>query len=270
MEGRNMIKELISTTTFTHQEQAVVTYILENPKCLLHDNAKELAKKTYVSSPTIIRLVKKLGFKGYLDFQHTYIQEYMMHENNKTQTITKESSIDDIISTLPEIYKQVFLETQHIMHKESFVRTINYMLQAKQIDFYANDNNFSQVQSACLKLTSLGIRAQAFNTISQSYVDTFQPQDVLSFVVSHSGKNQTMVDAAYYLRKKRTRVIAITGKFDPTLELICNESLYIDVSDHNAPENIILYGLSIYYIIDILVIALAAKKNKLIYRKRHQ
>ncbi|MCI9048819.1 MAG: MurR/RpiR family transcriptional regulator [Coprobacillus sp.] len=257
-----MINELFLTTKLTPQEQAVASYIQNNPHCILKYNAKELAQKSYVSSPTIIRLVKKLGFKGYLDFQNTYIQEYMMYEDNKFERLNKDSHINDIIQILPKIYKHVFLETQHMIRKESFVRTINYMLQAKQIDFYANDNNFSQIQSACLKLNTLGIRAQAFNTINQGYVDSFQPQDVLSFVVSHSGKNQTMVDVAYYLRKKRVRVIAITGKIDPTLELICNESLYIDSSSHHAPSNIMLYGLSIHYVIDILVTALAIRKVK--------
>lgn len=257
-----MIKELFLTTKLTPQEQAVALYIQNNPSCILKYNAKELAQKSYVSSPTIIRLVKKLGFKGYLDFQNTYIQEYMMYEDNKLERLNKDSTIDDIIQILPQIYKHVFLETQHMIRKESFVRTINYMLQAKQIDFYANDNNFSQVQSACLKLNTLGIRAQAFNTINHSYVESFRPQDVLSFVVSHSGKNQTMVDVAYYLRKKRVRVIAITGKLDPTLELICNESLYIDSSLHHAPGNIMLYGLSIHYIIDILVTSLAIRKGE--------
>ncbi len=197
-----MIKELFETITLTPQEKNVVQYIQEHPECLLNINAKELAKLTYVSSPTIIRLSKKLGFTGYHDFQLTYVQEYMLHQKNLSSRLTKESSIDDVIQILPQIYDQVFHETKNMIQKEAFVRTINYMLQAKQIDFYANDNNYSEVQSACLKLNTLGIRAQAFNTLSQHYVDTFQPQDVLSFVVSHSGKNQTMVDAAYYLRKK--------------------------------------------------------------------
>lgn len=255
-----MISELFSTVKLTTQEQAVVTYIRNNPKCILEYNAKKLAEKSYVSSPTVIRLVKKLGFKGYLDFQNTYIQEYMMYEDNKYDRLNKDSHIDDIIQILPKIYSHVFLETQHMIRKETLVRTINYMLQAKQIDFYANDNNFSQIQSACLKLNTLGIRAQAFNTINQDYVDSFCPQDVLSFVVSHSGKNQTMVNVAYQLIKKRVRVIAITGKLDPTLKLICNESLYIDSSLHHAPTNMMLYGLSIHYIIDILVTALAIRK----------
>lgn len=256
-----MIKELFETTPLTSKENTIVNYIQKNPDALLNYNAKELSRLIKVSSPTIIRFVKKLGFKGFHDFQICYIQEYMLQiQQTKSLKLNKESSINDVIKTLPHIYHHVLHETQNMIRQESFVRTINYMLQAKHIDFYANDNNYSEIQSACLKLNMIGFHAQAFNTLNQHYVDTIKPNDILSFVVSHSGKNKTMVEAAYELRKKRSRVIAITGVIDPTLQLICNESLFIDSSSHNLPSNIMFYGLSIHYILDILVTALTIKK----------
>lgn len=258
-----MIKELLEMNTFTQSEKTIIEYIETHPECINHYNAKELSQLMHVSSPTIIRFVKKLGFKGYLDFQKAYIQESILNEKMNDIQISSQSNIDDIINILPLIYENIFYQTQKNIKKEPFVRTINYMLQADQIDFYANDNNYSEVQSACLKLNTLGIRAQAFNTLSQQYADSINPQKVLSFVVSHTGKNQTMVNAAYYLRKKRARVIAITGKLDPTLELICNESLYIDSSSHQLASGMMLYGLSIHYILDILIASIIVKKGKI-------
>lgn len=257
-----MIQDLIQRKRLTPQEEAIVEYIQQHPDCVPHHNAKELAQLMYVSPPTIIRFVKKLGFKGYSDFQITYIQEHMMFNQTKDHRLDENSSIQDIIEVLPDIYYHVFLETKKLTKKESFVRTVNYMLQAKQIDFYANDNNYSEVQSACLKLSTIGIRAQAFNTVNTAYLDAINPSETLAFVVSHSGNNQTMVDAAYALRKKRIRVIGITGKMSPTLELTCNESLYIDSYQHHLPFGIMLYALSIHYIIDVLFIALSFKKSK--------
>lgn len=263
-KGReNMIKEKLQTIHLTSQEKQLVDYIQKHPQCVLDYTAKELSLLTSVSSPTIVRFTQKLDFKGYPDFQLAYAKEYSTSQNTTNIQLDNQSSIPQIISTLPLIYENVFKQTQNMIKKEAFVRTINYILQAKQIDFYANDNNYSEVQSACLKLNSLGFRAQTFNTINQEYVNTISSQDVLAFVVSHSGKNQTMVDAAYYLRKKRVRVIAITGMSDPTLSLICNESLYIDASMHQLPSSIMLYGLSIHYILDILITILMAKKEKL-------
>lgn len=256
-----MIHDLLKTIDFTHQEETIVQYIQNNPEAILDYNAKELSKLIYVSSPTIIRFTQKLGFKGYQDFQLTYVKEYMLLKQNHNISLDKKSTIGDVITSIPSIYSQVIDETKHMIQKETYVRTINYMLQAKQIDFYANDNNYSQVQSACLKLTSLGIRAQAYNTINHKYIDSIAPQDVLSFVVSHTGKNKTMVDAAYELRKKRVRVIAITGPIDPTLKLICNESLYIYCSTNESIKEMFSYGISLNYILDILVMGVALKKK---------
>lgn len=257
-----MIEKLLHNIHLTPHEKSIVEYIKQHPKCILHHNAKELSELMYVSSPTIIRFVKKLGFKGYIDFQLTYSQEYTLHQQNQSHFLTAESSINEILETLPSIYQDVFSETQKLTHKEAFVRTINYMLHAKQIDFYANDNNYSEVQSVCLKLNAIGIRAQAFNALNSTYIETIHSQDVLSFVVSHSGQNTTMVDIAYFLRKKRMRVIAITGKTNSTLSLICNESLYIDSSSHQMPHIMTLYGLSIHYVLDVLMTSLIFKKLK--------
>lgn len=111
-----------------------------------------------------------------------------MYDQMKNIRIDSKSSIRDVIETLPAIYDHVFKETRKLTRFESFVRTINYMLQAKQIDFYANDNNYSEVQSACLKLNTIGIKAQCFNTLNTAYIDNIDPRDILAFVVSHSGK----------------------------------------------------------------------------------
>ena len=136
------------------------------------------------------------------------------------------------------------------------------MLQAKQIDFYANDNNYSEAQTIALKLNSIGIRAQVFNTINTVYLEHINPQETLAFVVSHSGSNKTMVDAAYALRKKRIRVIGLTGRLSQDLELVCNENLYIDAYRHHLPHSIMLYGLSIHFIFDVLYTSLYFKKIK--------
>ncbi len=256
-----MIKELLNTVHLTPQEQAIVDYIHQHPECIINYNAKELAELIYVSSPTVIRLAQKLGFQGYLDFKIAYTKEYSIENNQQHLSLTSQSSVSDIMETLPDTYYQLFLNTKNLTKKDAFIRTLNYMQNAKQIDFYANDNNYSEIQSACLKLNAIGIRAQAFNTLNTDYVNIIDPQEVLSFVVSHSGQNKIIMDAAYALRKKRAKVIAITGMTHQDLSLICNESLYIDTDLHNLPYGIMMYGLSIHYILDVLITSFILKKK---------
>lgn len=254
-----MIRDLFHSMQFTQLEYQIINYILDHPDCVIRYNAKELSSLCFVSSPTIIRFVKKLGFKGYNDFQVTYTQEYTLNKRTEKLTISQNHLIDDIAEILPGIYEQIYLETKQMINKDTFNRVINYMMQAKQIDFYANDNNFSEIQSAALKLNTLGFRAQAFNALNQTYVYKSNPNDTLSFVVSHTGRNAAMSDIAYALRKNRFRVIAITGKETPTLELICNEALY--TCSYDEYREILPYSISMRYLLDILIMALSLKKG---------
>lgn len=256
-----MIKDLFNSMIFTNLEQQLINYIKNNPECILRYNAKELSQQCFISSPTIIRFVKKLGFKGYNDFQVQYTQEMTLEKRIKSLSINEVFPLDDVIDILPSIYEQIYLETKQMINKDTFNRVINYLMQAKQIDFYANDNNFSEIQSAALKLNTLGFRAQAFNALNETYVNKSDPKDTLSFVVSHTGRNAAMSDIAYALRKKRFRVVAITGKSNPTLEIICNEALY--TCSYDDYRQIMPYSISMRYLLDTLILTLSYKIGNL-------
>ncbi|NUU78632.1 MurR/RpiR family transcriptional regulator [Paenibacillus xylanilyticus] len=53
-----------------------VDYILSNPEVVFDSTAHELAQATYTSLLTIVRLCKKLGTKGYPDFQLKLALDY--------------------------------------------------------------------------------------------------------------------------------------------------------------------------------------------------
>lgn len=255
-----MIVEKIKNYSFTNQEQALATYILENPECLLEHNAKELAKITYTSSSTIVRFAKKLGFSGYPSLQLQYTKEYSIKNQHQNYTVTKDTPIKEVVDVVENLYQYVIQETKQMISKDALVRIVNYMLQAKKIDFYASDINYSRVQSMCIKLSTINVQAQAYNALNESYIESINPKECLSFVVSHSGKNNSMIDIAYKLRKRKITTIALTSSIEQSLSLVCNESLYMFSS--NDPLHAIQYGLSLEYLLDILYTCLVSKKKR--------
>lgn len=58
-----------SFTTFTRAERQLANHILGNYPVAALGSITALAKAADVSTPTVVRLVQKLGFKGYPDFQ---------------------------------------------------------------------------------------------------------------------------------------------------------------------------------------------------------
>ena len=83
-----IIDKMCALKNLTSQEKAVVEYILDNPKDLLDMNVSELAKASYTSSSTVIRLCKKLEVKGFADLKFIYASEFpeMMKQREMVKT----------------------------------------------------------------------------------------------------------------------------------------------------------------------------------------
>lgn len=121
----------------------------------------------------------------------------------------------------------------------------------KKVDFYASDINFSKAQLYCIRLNSLGINAQAFNTINKNYLRTVNVNETVSFVITHSGSNQHLIDIADTLKNVGIRVIGISGQFHNKFCSHCDENIYL-YTENEAPAHTIYYGLSLEYIFDII------------------
>ena len=71
----SLFQKLKESQKFTHNEQAVIDFILNNPQEVINLSVDELAKVTYTSPSCIVRLTKKLGVKGYSDFKIKFASE---------------------------------------------------------------------------------------------------------------------------------------------------------------------------------------------------
>lgn len=256
-----ILEKIKNQKNLTTQEREIVSYIVAHPESVFEMNAKQLAEALYVSSPTIIRFCKKIGFKGYPDFQLSFIKENVARKHYEENAENKEVDASNAPEIMEELYQYVVKETKQLIDQQSFSRIVTSMVKAKRIDFYASDINYPKIQQMCLNLNTLDIQAQAFNTLNQHYLNRMDPKDCVSVVVSHSGNNPTMIKTAYALRKHNVTTIAITSSSERTLELVCNESLYLFYTGDKFLS--LQYGLSLGYLLDILYACIFEKKHKL-------
>lgn len=255
-----IIQQLQKGTTFTNQEKSIVHFILNNPNYILDKTAKDLAKVTFTSSATINRLCKKLGYISFHEFQLQYVSEYAQSKESAQTKLDINASNLEVSATVEGIYKETVRHTQEMIKKDSLNRIINRLVHSKRIDFYANDTNFMRIQGLCLKLSSLGINTQTFNTYNEFYIDTLAPGDSIAIIISHTGKNSVMIDAARELRRKNVYTVALTSNVDRKLELLCNDSLYIYSGSYELTS--LQYGVSVDFLLDVIYTCLVARKRK--------
>ncbi len=254
-----IIDRLQKERYFTGRDTSISRYILANKEEVLSLSAHELAQKAYVSPSSVIRFAQKLGYKGYIDFQREYNYEYGLRIQ-KDQKITEVQKDESCADTLENIYKNSITITRDLLDEEKLRKVVRWISQYKKIDFYASNQNFLICQEYCFKLMALNIKAQAFNDIHQDYLNDISRRDTLCVLISHTGKNPTILNLAKTLKNENFKTIAITNNIDNSLEVLCDISLYTYSS--SGITNRIEKLISLQFILDVLYLSIIRSKEK--------
>lgn len=137
-----ILERLKSGEGFTHQEKAVAGYILDQIESIQSMSSEELAKASYTSKATVVRLCKKIGVAGYQELKLQLVSE--MVENIRvnqllaSEPINEKSHYQDILDTLPKLYDKAISETRLCMDKNVMIRVFNRIKSADRIFIYGN------------------------------------------------------------------------------------------------------------------------------------
>ncbi|WP_434756653.1 MurR/RpiR family transcriptional regulator [Paenibacillus amylolyticus] len=255
----NLLQKLKYASPLTAQEKHIVDYILSNPEVVFDSTAHELAQHTYTSSSTIVRLCKKLGTKGYPDFQLKLALEYQ-HPSSALQTLdhapTEQGNVLEAMDSVPYLYQQALNDTRRMLNAPVLLRIAKWVKESGRIDIYGSDMNYYLAQQACAKWNELGISAIAHNSPNMHYLNTMNSTSLtLSFVISHTGENQAMIEAARVLCNKQMNVIAVTGNNRSTLSKHCVETLLAYGYNDQLRLSKMTSMVSVLYLFDMLYMA---------------
>lgn len=265
-----IVDKMQNLNEFTVQEQAVIDYIIKNPKDLLEMSVAELAEASYTSASTIVRLCKKLGTKGYADLKFIYASEYpemmKLKESLKQRPYNKNTEIDDIIHTMPLIYSKAIDYTRSMLDRNTIVRVIDFMKQAKVIDVYGDGINYEVAKMFCYKLEEIGVMANAYTSIHWNHCEMLGIEKIpcYSILISHTGKNPSVYDAAKRLKKSGIPTLSISGNCDQRLAKLTDDHIHIMTSENTLEFSNVIFTMSTQYILDIIVSALLVHRYDIV------
>ena len=198
--------------SFSKAEQRVADTIIANPQEVIYASIAELAERSSVSDPTVVRACKKLGFNGYQDLKITMARELV----NPLQAIHEEIKADDDVST---VIGKVFQSTVNALNftrdtlrPDDISQTVEAILIARKILIVGMGNSHAISLDLQHKLMRLGINAQSFSdphmaTIALSYMD----QQDLIFCISHSGSSREVVDLAIQAKQNGVKIVSVSN-----------------------------------------------------------
>ena len=137
-----LIEQIVESVKLSDAQQSVIDYILKERGNIKNQTIKEIAKVTYTSTGTIIRLAKKLGYHGFEDFKEDFLKEvhYMdTHFQNidPNYPFTSQDNMQKISSKVTALAQETLSDTLSLIEHDSLQKAIRLLRNAKHIHLAA-------------------------------------------------------------------------------------------------------------------------------------
>lgn len=260
-----LLEKLQEQKNFTAHEKDVADYILSHLDQISELSTAELAKASFTSKATVVRLSQKLGLNGFQNLRISLTaeinQKKRIDQLLANEPVTGKSTYDDIVKTIPMLYDKAVTNTRLSLDKNSMNRINQVLQRAECIDIYGTGISYILAQSAAFKISTLGLECSAYESINAHYLAARKNRKNIAFLISLTGSNHTVIRMARYLRETtETYVVGIAGPYHTELGEWCHEIVEIPNRDALLSLDVITSFSGATYILDIFFALLLAKR----------
>ncbi len=220
-------------------DDQIIEYIKANKKEVTNLSIQKLAQRFFTVPNTIIRLSKKLGYKGFSELK-----------------VSLRLELDNQPTNLMHISENI-KKTHEIMDMNTIDKIARKFYESNNILFYGAGNSISFCEMMVNNLKCVGKKAEFFyHRHDMMYsAENIKAKDLV-FVVSISGETKQVLDAATIAKEKGALIVSITHLKKSALSKLASINLYCwapkqilnnyDITDRTSIM-IVLRKLSEYY-----------------------
>ena len=248
-------------------EQRVAKLVLLDPRSFASLPVTELAERSHVSKPTVVRFCRSVGYDGLTDFKRKLAGSVNEGVPFVHRAVDEDDKSGDIVVKVIDNAVSALLKYRNDAANHAFERAIVALTTAgqsgKRIEFYGVGNSGIVAQDAQHKFFRLGVQS---NAVSDGHVQVMsatmlKPGDCV-VIISNSGRTRDLLDSADIARKKGATIIVITSSGSPLSQLPPGPTQILLAVDH--PEDYDRYSPMVsrllhLVVIDILTTAVALR-----------
>lgn len=245
-------------------EKGIVSFLLENPEEVSTLTIHELAEKSYSSSSTIIRLCRKLGFKGYRDFTKSLVYELALRQSTyaeRKKELTTGDTLQEIVDKVT--YKNIVSleDTRKLMDLNVLQQCVDILLNSNTVVIFGMGSSLLVAKDAYLKflrvnkpcLVNEDWHAQLLQAINMTKKD-------VAIAISYSGMTEEVLKCVETAKAKGAPVIAITRFEDNPLRSLADYTLSVAATEFIFRSGAMSSRIGQLDVIDILYTAYAHKE----------
>ena len=239
-------------------EQRVAKLVLADPRSFASLPVTELAERSHVSKPTVVRFCRSVGYDGLADFKLKLAGSVNEGVPFVHRAVDDDDKAGDLIVKVIDNAVSVLLRYRNAAAGQSVERAIAALAdagrQGRRIDFYGVGNSAIVAQDAKHKFFRLGVHASAvIDGHTQVMSATMLAPGDCAVIISNSGRSRDLLDVAEIARKKGATVIVITASGSPlALEAQHGAHHVLLAADH--PEDADRYSPMVSRLLHLVII----------------
>ncbi len=195
MQDRNVIEKLIKKEGFTSAESSLADYIIHHIDDVYGMSLQDLAKASYVSKPSVIRLYRKIGCQSYREFSISLQLEKIKTDGSNaienSGALIGSGSFGEYVRNIGMLSKQIVGNCVESIDKSGLEDIIRILNDANRIFAYADGDIITEVRSFNNRMKQIGIEATIINDSDDpdALVASITEEDA-AVIISASGERE--------------------------------------------------------------------------------
>jgi RpiR family transcriptional regulator, carbohydrate utilization regulator len=238
-------------------EQRVAKLVLADARSFASLPIGELAERSNVSKPTVVRFCRSVGYDGLADFKLKLAGNMNEGVPFVHRAVEEDDKPADVIVKVIDNAVSALLKYRRDAQDHAFDRAMSALVATgragRRIEFYGVGNSGIVAQDAQHKFFRLGVNAVACSDghVQVMSATMLKAGDCL-VVISNSGRSRDLIDAADIARRKGATVIVITASGSPLAQMAQTNGQILLAADH--PEDFDRYSPMVSRLLHLTII----------------
>ena len=213
-------EKLFNVKDLTGTEKEVAAYFAAHRARIASLTLSAVARNTFTSNATVLRLCKKLGYKGYREFQIAYAAEMYSLDSEAARTgdISQPATASETVIGLHLSSMSATAEhCRTAIDAGMLIRASSWVSGADNFYILGNGDALLVATAFASQLSQIGIHPilPHYYNESMSLITGITSKDTAMIVSFSRESNPSMERQLQCLAKKKCNIISITAKNDP-------------------------------------------------------
>ena len=213
-ELKPMILDISQENKYTETEKEVIDYLMNHLDLLDELSISDLAKKTYTSNATIIRLCRKAGYSGYKALKVDLIKEreankYIVENVDYTTPFQFNETTEEIMKNMFSLYQESIKQVYSSLDIDVLKSMADEIIHKKRIFLFS----YGDTQTTVINFTNKLVKVNIFPTLA-------------TLIISYRGQER-LLECVQTLTKNHVRIGLITANKKNSLMAYCDDLIMI-------------------------------------------